>query len=131
MKLWHNKGMTYSLEHRRHIFKIKKKEGLTFEETSKRFGISIRSLFRWEKRLEPSTTHFKPATKINMKALAQHVKKFPDQYQRERAEHFGVCKSAIGYALKRLGVTYKKNSATPKGERRRTHCLPGKNCKVQ
>lgn len=61
-----------------------------------------------------------------MEALAEHVKKFPDQYQRERAEHFGVCKLAIGYALKRLGVTYKKNAAASKSERRRTHRLPEK-----
>ena len=123
--------MTYSLEHRQHIFKIKKKENLTFEETSKRFGVSIRSLFRWEKRLEPSTTHFKPATKIDMDALAKHVDDFPDMYQRERAKHFNVCTSAIGYALKRLEITYKKNASSSKSGRRRTHCFPGKNRKVQ
>ena len=32
----------------------------------------------------------------------------PDLYQYERAEGFGVSKSAIWYALKRLQVTYKK-----------------------
>ena len=45
--------MEYSLDFRRQVFKVKQKEGLTFQELSDRFDISIRTLFRWEKRIKP------------------------------------------------------------------------------
>ena len=108
--------MTYSLDFRKHVLKVKEKEGLTFEETSERFAISIRSLFRWSQRLEPFTTHKKAPLKIDMDALAKHVEDFPDLYQKERAQHFGVTGPGILAALRRLGITNKKNTKTPQSQ---------------
>lgn len=102
--------MSYSLEFRVHVFKLKQKEQLTFQQTSDRFGIPIRTLFRWQKRLEPKTTRNKPSTKIDMEALRKDVKETPDSYQYERARKFGVSQSAIYYALKRLKISNKKNA---------------------
>ncbi len=104
----------YSLDFRKHVFKMKDEKKLTFEETSKRFGVSIRTLFSWQERLEPKTKRDKPATKIDMEKLKSDVAKNPDAYQYERAEKFGVTASAIGYALKRLNISYKKNAISPK-----------------
>ena len=106
--------MAYSLDFRRHIFRIKEKEGLTYQETSARFGITIRTLFRWANRIEPKTHRDKPSTKIDMEALKRDVMEHPDRYQYERAEVFGVSQSAIFYALKRLGVSNKKNAVSSK-----------------
>lgn len=102
--------MSYSLDFRRHVFKIKDKEGLSFQETGERFGISIRTLFRWNNQMEPKTTREKPATKIDMNVLKKHVEDYPDAYQHERAAVFGVSKSCIYYALQRLAITHKKNT---------------------
>ena len=58
--------MTYSIDFRRKVFAIKEKEGLSFEQASKRFGIGKTTLVRWTKKLEPELSRNKPATKINM-----------------------------------------------------------------
>ena len=102
--------MSYSLDFRRQVFKVKQKEALTFEQTSERFGIPIRTLFRWQVSIEPKTKRDNPATKIDMEALAEDVKNNPDLYQYERAKKFGVSQSAIFYALKRLKISNKKNA---------------------
>src|SRR5579862_7694585 len=104
--------MTYALDFRKKVFSVKAKKGLTFEQTSERFELPIRSLFRWQQRLEPCVTRHKPATKIDMDALAEDVKTHPDHYQSERAKKFDVTPSAICLALKRLKMSYKKNIAT-------------------
>ncbi len=102
--------MAYSLDFRQRVFNIKEKEGLTFQEVSDRFSIPIRTLFRWQNRIESKTKRNKPATKVDMEALAKDVKEHPDLYQYERAKKFGVSQSAIFYALKRLKITNKKNA---------------------
>ena len=102
--------MSYSLDFRKQVFKIKKKENLSFESVSERFGISVRTLFRWHNRLEPQTTRNKPATKIDMEALKKHVEDYPDAYQYERAAVLGVSPNCILYALRRLNISHKKNS---------------------
>jgi len=119
--------MTYSLDFRKKVFQYKKKERLTFDQTSKHFDIPIRTLFRWSKRLEPCVTRNKPATKIDMDALAKDIEAHPDDYQWERAIRFGVTQTAIRFALKRLGVSYKKNAETSEGQRRGTYKLSEKN----
>ena len=107
--------MAYSLDFRKQVFKIQKKENLTDQQVSDRFGISLRSLQRWKKRLEPITKRNRPATKIDMEALKKDVEQNPDAFQYERAAKFGVSKSGIAWALKRLKITYKKRpSATQK-----------------
>lgn len=102
--------MCYSIDFRKQVFKIKEQENLTFQETGDRFGVPIRTLFRWGQRIEPKTKRNKPSTKIDMEALRKDVEENPDCYQYERAKRFGVSQSAIFYALKRLGISYKKNA---------------------
>jgi hypothetical protein len=107
--------MTYSKDFIKKVLAYKDKHRLTFEQTSKHFEISIRSLFRWEKKLEPAITRNKPATKVDMKQLMIDVDQYPDAYQWERAQRLGVSKSCIHYALKRLEISFKKNAKTSKG----------------
>lgn len=102
--------MSYSLDFRQQVFKIKDKESLTFQETSVRFGVPIRSLFRWQERIEPKTKRNKPSSKVDMESLRKDVEQNPDHYQYERAKKFGVAQSTIFYALRRLDISNKKNA---------------------
>ncbi|WP_375326562.1 IS630 transposase-related protein [Candidatus Tisiphia endosymbiont of Nemotelus uliginosus] len=72
--------MTYSIDFRRKIFSIKQKEGLSFEQTAKRFSIGKTTLVRWTKKLDPELTRNNPATKINMETLRNDVAEYPDIY---------------------------------------------------
>ena len=108
--------MAYALAVREHIMGIKKKEGLTFMETSARFGVPLRTLQRWDVRIEPKRRAC-GATKVDMEGLRADVAERPDDYQYERAARFGVGPGAIAYALRRLGLTNKKKPAPPKGRR--------------
>ena len=119
--------MTYSLDFRQKVFAYKAKKELTFEQTSEHFDIGIRTLFRWQSNMEPCSTRNKPATKIDMEVLAQEVEDSPDDYQWERAARFNVTQPAITKALKRLNISYKKNTTTSQGQRRGTYQLPTKN----
>ena len=115
--MYHNiEFMTYPLSFRKKVFAVKDKYGLTFEATSTRFDIPIRTLFRRQRKLEPCTTRNKPATKIDMEALAKDVELFPDDYQWERAQRFGVSQKGIGNALKRLSISVKKKPSTSQGK---------------
>lgn len=108
--------MTYSLDFRQKVLAVKAKKHLTFEATSESFDIPIRTLFRWQQRIEPCMTRNKPAPKIDRDALKKDIQTYPDRYQWERAETFGVTPTAICLALKRLGISYKKNTAASQGK---------------
>jgi transposase len=115
--------MTYSSDFRKKVLTIRKQESLSMDKVAKRFGVGLASVLRWSKNLEAKSTRNKPATKIDMEALKHDVEKHPDAYQYERAERLGVSGGCVFHALKRLGVTYKKNSAAPKGNSRKTLCF--------
>lgn len=106
--------MGYSIEFRKQVLKVRKERELTVKATAELFGINSATIFRWLKRIEPCKTRNKPATKIDMEALKKDVELYPDAYQRERAKRLEVSESCIFYALKRLKITYKKNSETSK-----------------
>ena len=110
--------MTYPLQFRQKVFSTKEKFQLTFEQTSQRFDVPIRTLFRWQRKMAPCMTRDKPATRLDMAQLAKDVEMAPDAYQWERALRFGVHQSTIYYALKRLEISYKKNTTTSKSQRR-------------
>ena len=119
--------MTYSIDFRSKVLAVREKEGLTIAEVSERFCVGIATVVRWLKRLEPRRRRNKPATKIDRIALARDVQEYPDAYQSERARRLGVSEKGIGHALRRMNITYKKNTAASQGERRRTAQLPSKN----
>ena len=119
--------MAYPKAFRQKVLEVREKEKLSIREVAERFCIAVASVVRWRNNPEPKITRNKPATKVNMEALKKDVEQYPDAYQFERAKRLGVCTAAIHYALKRLGVSYKKNSTSPKGRRRKAACLSGKN----
>ncbi len=116
--------MTYSIDFRRKVLSVREKEGLTIAQVAKRFCVGIASVTRWLSNIEPKLNRNKPATKIDMQALAQDVKDHPDAYQYERATRLGAAEKTVGHALRRMGISYKKNFKSPKGERRRSAYIP-------
>jgi transposase len=101
--------MTYSLDFRKKVLKIRAEEGLSIEEVAIRFGVGKASVMRWLIDIEPKKKRNKPATKIDMDALKKDVEANPDSYQYERAARFNVSKTGIRSALIRLKLSYKKN----------------------
>lgn len=116
--------MTYSSDFRLKVLSVREKEGLTIAQVATRFCVGVASVTRWLKNPEPQRTRNKPATKIDMEALAKDVKDHPDAYQYERAKRLGVSEKGIGHALRRMGLSYKKNAKTSKNLRRRTAYFP-------
>ena len=45
--------MNYSVKFRKHVLRIRAKEGLTFIQTALRFGVGVALIVRWANRLEP------------------------------------------------------------------------------
>ena len=92
---------------------------------ARRFKVGITSVRRWCKKIEPQYTRNKPATTIDMEALKKDVEDYPDAYNYERAKRLGASSSGIRYALKRLGMTYKKKPASStSGGRKARYLLP-------
>ena len=115
--------MTYSSDFRRKVLAVREREGLTIKQVAARFSVGIASVVRWINRVEPKQHGYRHR-KVDMEALGRDVRDYPDAYQYERAARFGVHANAISHGLKKLNVSYKKNTATPKSRRRRTAYLP-------
>ena len=115
--------MTYSVDFRKQVLKIRTEEKLSLAKVAKRFGVGVATVMRWTKKIEAQIKRNKPATKIDMEALKKDIEAYPDGYHYERAERLKVSKSGIFYALKRLGVTYKKNSSASESGSRKTICF--------
>ena len=116
--------MTYSSDFRRKVLSVREKESLTIAAVATRFNVGIASVTRWIKNPTPQLTRNKPATKIDMDALAKDVVDHPDAYQYERAKRLGVSEKGVGHALRRMGLSYKKNTKTSQNLRRRTAYFP-------
>ena len=119
--------MSYPIEFRKKVLEIREKRGLSIEKTAQLFEIGKATVERWLKKIEPCKTRNKPATKINMESLKKDIKNYPDAYNWERAQRLSVSTTCIFYALKRLKISYKKNSNAPKSQRRRTAKICGEN----
>ena len=121
--------MTYSVDFRCKVLFYREMHGLTILEVSSHFEVGIASVTRWLKRLEPFRKRYKRPTRIDMEALRRDVELYPDAYQYERAARFGVSEKGIGHALRRMGVSYKKNISSSQDGCRRTTYLSGEDCR--
>ena len=54
--------------------------------------------------------------KLDPAMLKAHVEEIPDAYQSERAEALHVSPNTIGYGLRRLKISRKKNDALPRAK---------------
>ena len=111
--------MAYSHHFIKKVLKLKS-EGMIFLKLADKFNISVRSIQEWLKGNLPKGTRNRPNTKLDVEKLKQDILDYPDAYLKERAKRLGVSDHCISQNLKKLGVTYKKNSNTPQSRRRET-----------
>ena len=102
--------MAYSTDLRKRVLDFIQNGGKK-SEASRRFSVDRSTVYRWLAAEDPFATQ-KPGPKkmrvLDETALRKHVSDFPDLTQKERATHFGVSASSIGYGLRKLGITRKK-----------------------
>ncbi len=77
--------MSYSLDFRRHVLKIKAEKKLTAKATGAQFGVSSRTIQRWEVRIEEKVKRETGARKLDMEALKEEYsfENFMRQYGSE------------------------------------------------
>ena len=103
--------MAYSTDLRKRVLAFIENGGRK-TEAARRFSVQRSTIYRWLAAEDPMTrkkTGPKQMRCLDEAALKKHVADFPDWTQNERASHFGVSEASIGYGLRKLGITRKKN----------------------
>lgn len=103
--------MAYSHDYRKMIL-AKLLAGNTYRALGAEFNISTKTMLSWKKDINRKPKVAKP-TKIDNDKLREDVALYPDDYQHERAVRFNCTQRAIGIALKRIGITQKKDLKSP------------------
>lgn len=98
--------------------------GKSKSEASKVFNVCRQTIYNWIS-LRESGDYSPPArpkrhkpSKLDSETFVTYVNANPDAYQYEIAEHFGVTQGAVFYALKRCGITRKKNTYVQRARRK-------------
>ena len=101
--------MTYSVDFRKKVVAYVRGGGGQ-AEAARRFDISLWCVRDWLARedLRPQQKGMPRRRKLDKDALRAHVRDEPDALLRERAAHFGVRTSRMGWALRQLKLTRKK-----------------------
>lgn len=107
-------------------------KGHTLVETGKVFGVGKTTVSSWvKKKRETGDLHNKALNrgfkKIDPEKLKAYVKEHPDATQQEMADEFGCCNQAISKALKRCGITRKKDDPLQGTGTRKSSSLSGGN----
>ena len=105
--------MTYSIDYRKQVLSSIA-DGMTIRDTALFYGLSTSTIHIWQQNLVPKTIRNKAPTKIPDNVLIEDVKRYPDDYNYERARRLNCSKTSIFNALKRLGISQKKDLGTPK-----------------
>ena len=100
--------MTYSIDYRKQVLSSIA-DSMTIREASVFYGLSTSTIHSWQQNLVPKTERNKAPTKIPDDALIEDVKRYPDDYNYERARRLNCSKTGIFNALKRLGISQKKD----------------------
>ncbi len=61
--------MTYPIQFRKKVLRVKEKEKLSFVEVAEKFHLSKTTVFKWSKEITPLGKRNKKAKKIDMEAL--------------------------------------------------------------
>ena len=106
--------MTYSADLRAQVLKSVEKQGMSIRQACAFYDISKATLQNWLKDPSIKLTRNKTPSKISNEALLKDVEQHPDDYMYERAQRFGCSNSGIEAALKRLGISKKKDLGASK-----------------
>ena len=96
------------------MIKSVKNKNMSIREACTFYNASKTTLQRWLKNPTVKQTRDKPPSKIPNEALLKDVEQYPDDYMYERAQRLNCSKSGIEIALKRLGISKKKDLRTSK-----------------
>lgn len=103
--------MAHSEDLRRRVIKYVRQGG-SKAEASRLFDVCRATIFAWLKQGEEHARQKpgpKMATKVDMKKLSAMAEKGTEKMLKEIAKEFSVDESTISKAMKRLGLTRKKN----------------------
>ena len=103
--------MAYSLDYRQLILS-KLESGASYRALARDYNLSKTTIQKWKKDINRKLRISKPL-KIDNDKLREDVAMYPDDYQHERALRFNCSQRAIGIALKRIGITQKKDLNSP------------------
>ena len=106
--------MTYSADFRAQVIKSVKNKDMSIRQACTFYNVSKTALQRWLKDSSIKQTRDKPPTKILNEALLKDVEQYPDDYLYERARRFNCSKTGMHTALKRLGISQKKDLGASK-----------------
>ena len=106
--------MTYFLDCHKQVLKSLD-EGMTFAGAAELYNLSPTTIQNWKRRVHSKTTRQTKPHKISDDVLLNDVKEYPDDYQYERARRLNCSKTGIYHALKRLGISQKKDLSASKG----------------
>ena len=101
--------MTYSADFRAQVIRSVEQQCMSIRQACTFYDISKATLQNWLKEPSIKLTRNKPPSKIPNEALLKDVEQYPDDYMYERAQRFNCSKSGIEAALKRLGISKKKD----------------------
>ena len=108
--------MAYSKDYRQMILD-KLDEGYSYRELAEEYQISTTTIQRWKKNIERKAYVY-TVYKVDSDRLKADVELYPDAYQIERASQIerarrlNCSQRSISRALKRLGITQKKDTAS-------------------
>ena len=105
--------MSYDIKYRQRVIDYMS-EGHTEKETAETFKVSKATLWKWKSKLKETgslTPKKRKETwrKVNPGDLKEYLEQNPDAYLKEIGVHFGCTDVAIFKAIRRLGITRKKN----------------------
>ncbi|RTL02064.1 MAG: transposase [Proteobacteria bacterium] len=97
---------------------LEKRKLFSIRELAARYEISPQTIHKWGKGLIPKQTRNRRNTKLDINALIEDVRLYPQSYQCERARRLGVSDTCIFNNLKKLGVVYKSDKKVSNDNRK-------------
>jgi len=99
-------------------------QGMPRNKVADVFQISTRTLYNWCKRLKETgkigctlPSKVRSHRKLTRENLLAHLQQHPDHYLTEIAEALGVKAPSVSAALKKFGISRKKNDALLRARR--------------
>ena len=96
------------------MIKSVKQNDMTIRQACVFYNVSKTALQRWLKNSSIKPTRDKPPSKIHDELLLKDVEQHPDDYLYEPVQRFNCSKTGMHTALKRLGISQKKDTGASK-----------------
>jgi len=107
----------YANEVKEYFVKEQAKSDLTIEKFCEKYGLLIRSFFRWKMKLEKNHTLERDKTnlgksrKLKEDMLKKDIEEYPDSFYYERAKRLNCSKMTVFHAVHKFGFSHKKKQS--------------------